>query len=83
MKFFAEMDEVVPADSIIASSSSGITMDVIQSACKRPQRCMIGHPFNPPASFRSRSMRRRARCTGPTAAIRLTATPLVARRSTP
>ena len=48
IKLFAEMDEVVPADSIIASSSSGITMDVIQSACKRPQRCVIGHPFNPP-----------------------------------
>jgi 3-hydroxyacyl-CoA dehydrogenase len=48
IKLFAEMDEVVPADSIIASSSSGITMDVIQSACRRPQRCVIGHPFNPP-----------------------------------
>jgi 3-hydroxyacyl-CoA dehydrogenase len=48
IKLFAEMDEIVPADSIIASSSSGITMDVIQSACKRPQRCVIGHPFNPP-----------------------------------
>jgi 3-hydroxyacyl-CoA dehydrogenase len=23
-------------------------MDVIQSACKRPERCVIGHPFNPP-----------------------------------
>jgi 3-hydroxyacyl-CoA dehydrogenase len=48
IKLFAEMDEIVPADSIIASSSSGITMDVIQSAAKRPQRCVIGHPFNPP-----------------------------------
>src|SRR5258705_4809481 len=48
IKLFAEMDEVVPAESIIASSSSGITMDVIQSACKRPQRCVIGPPFNPP-----------------------------------
>lgn len=48
IKLFAQMDEIVPADSIIASSSSGITMDVIQSACKRPQRCVIGHPFNPP-----------------------------------
>jgi carnitine 3-dehydrogenase len=35
-------------NSIIASSSSGITMDVIQSGCKRPERCVIGHPFNPP-----------------------------------
>src|SRR4051794_11245421 len=48
IKLFAEMDEVVPADSILASSSSGIPMDVIQSACKRPERCVIGHPFNPP-----------------------------------
>src|SRR4051812_31793953 len=48
VKLFAEMDEVVPADSIIASSSSGITMDVMQSRCKRPERCVIGHPFNPP-----------------------------------
>src|SRR3954469_4430524 len=31
IKLFAEMDEIVPGDSIIASSSSGITMDVIQS----------------------------------------------------
>jgi carnitine 3-dehydrogenase len=45
---FAQMDEVTPPNSIIASSSSGITMDVIQSGCKRPERCVIGHPFNPP-----------------------------------
>src|SRR5258705_4835870 len=48
IRLFAEMDEVVPADSIIASSSSGITMDVMQSKCKHPERCVIGHPFNPP-----------------------------------
>ena len=47
-KLFAEMDDATPPDSILASSSSGITMDVIQSACKRPARCVIGHPFNPP-----------------------------------
>jgi carnitine 3-dehydrogenase len=47
-KLFAEMDEFTPPDSILASSSSGLTMDVIQSACKRPQRCVIAHPFNPP-----------------------------------
>src|ERR1700685_4146048 len=47
-KLFAEMDDATPPDSILASSSSGITMDVIQSACKRPERCVIGHPFNPP-----------------------------------
>lgn len=48
-KVFAEMDEAAPPDSILASSASGITMDVIQSACKRhPERCVLGHPFNPP-----------------------------------
>jgi 3-hydroxyacyl-CoA dehydrogenase len=47
-KLFAEMDDMTPPDSILASSSSGITMDVIQSQCKRPERCVIGHPFNPP-----------------------------------
>jgi 3-hydroxyacyl-CoA dehydrogenase len=48
IKLFAQMDEATPATSVIASSSSGITMDVIQSGCKRPERCVIGHPFNPP-----------------------------------
>jgi 3-hydroxyacyl-CoA dehydrogenase len=47
-KLFAEMDDATPPGSILASSSSGITMDVIQSECKRPERCVIGHPFNPP-----------------------------------
>ena len=48
IKLFAEMDDATPPDSILASSSSGITMDVIQSGTKRPERCVIGHPFNPP-----------------------------------
>jgi len=47
-KLFADMDDATPPGSILASSSSGITMDVIQSKCKRPERCVIGHPFNPP-----------------------------------
>jgi 3-hydroxyacyl-CoA dehydrogenase len=42
------MDDATPQDSIIASSSSGLTMSVMQSACKHPERCVIGHPFNPP-----------------------------------
>ena len=48
VKLFAEMDAATPPDSILASSSSGLTMSVIQSACKHPERCVIGHPFNPP-----------------------------------
>jgi len=48
IKLFADIDSATPPDSIIASSSSGITMSVMQSACKHPERCVIGHPFNPP-----------------------------------
>src|SRR6201988_5147557 len=48
MKLFADMDEAAPVDSIIASSSSGITPSVMQSKCKHPERVLVGHPFNPP-----------------------------------
>src|ERR1700758_1863830 len=48
MKLYAEMDEVTPVDSLLASSSSGITPSVIQSKCKHPERVVIGHPFNTP-----------------------------------
>ena len=48
IKLFADMDDATPPGSIIASSSSGLTMSVMQSACKHPERCVIGHPFNPP-----------------------------------
>ncbi|HEY4764692.1 MAG TPA: 3-hydroxyacyl-CoA dehydrogenase NAD-binding domain-containing protein [Candidatus Sulfotelmatobacter sp.] len=48
IKLFADMDAATPEDSIIASSSSGLTMSLMQSACKHPERCVTGHPFNPP-----------------------------------
>jgi len=47
-RVFAQMDEAAPAEAILASSASAITMNVIQSNCKHPERCVIGHPFNPP-----------------------------------
>ena len=48
MKLYADMDDATPIDSLLASSSSGITPSVIQSKCKHPERVVIGHPFNPP-----------------------------------
>src|SRR5467141_4123659 len=48
IKLFADMDEATPVDSLIASSSSGITPSVMQSKCKHPERVLVGHPFNPP-----------------------------------
>src|SRR4029077_2752405 len=48
MKLFSDMDDATPPDSIIASSSSGITPSVMQSKCKHAERILVGHPFNPP-----------------------------------
>jgi 3-hydroxyacyl-CoA dehydrogenase len=46
---YGQLDTWLPPTAIIASSSSGLTMSEIQSGCpKHPERCVIGHPFNPP-----------------------------------
>jgi 3-hydroxyacyl-CoA dehydrogenase len=46
---YRQLDELLKPEVIIASSSSGLTMSEIQSACTlHPERCVIGHPFNPP-----------------------------------
>jgi 3-hydroxyacyl-CoA dehydrogenase len=48
-KLYGQLDELLPADVIIASSSSGLIMSEIQKgATSHPERCVIGHPFNPP-----------------------------------
>ena len=48
-KLYGQLDELLPADAIIASSSSGLTMSEIQKgAASHPERCVIAHPFNPP-----------------------------------
>jgi 3-hydroxyacyl-CoA dehydrogenase len=48
VKLFAEIDDATPPEVIIASSSSGIMMSVIQAECRHPERTVIAHPFNPP-----------------------------------
>lgn len=47
-KLLAEIDKHCPPEVVIASSSSGLLMSRIQSAASHPERCVIGHPFNPP-----------------------------------
>ena len=48
-ELYAKLDARLPASTLIASSSSGLTMSEIQKACaNHPERCFIGHPFNPP-----------------------------------
>jgi 3-hydroxyacyl-CoA dehydrogenase len=45
---FAAIDAAAPPETVIASSSSGLLISRITQACKHPERCVIGHPFNPP-----------------------------------
>ncbi len=48
-ELYGKLDGLLPATTLIASSSSGLTMSEIQTACpNHPERCFIGHPFNPP-----------------------------------
>ena len=48
IELFAAIDGAAPTDSVIASSSSGLLISRVTAKCKHPERCVIGHPFNPP-----------------------------------
>jgi 3-hydroxyacyl-CoA dehydrogenase len=48
IRLFAAMDRTAPPDSILASSTSWFTADVLASQCGHPGRCIVGHPLNPP-----------------------------------
>lgn len=48
---FNKMASLVRNDTILATSSSGLTCSSIQegmAAASHPERCVVGHPFNPP-----------------------------------
>lgn len=47
-ELFQRMDAALPENVILASSSSGLLISKVQSACRHPQRVVLGHPFNPP-----------------------------------
>jgi 3-hydroxyacyl-CoA dehydrogenase len=42
------LDSALPREVVIASSSSGLLISRLQERCNFPERCVIGHPFNPP-----------------------------------
>jgi carnitine 3-dehydrogenase len=44
----AAIDRVTRPDAVIASSTSGFAMTLLQADCTHPERCVVGHPFNPP-----------------------------------
>lgn len=45
---YARMESAVSADCLIASSTSGLMPSVLQAEMSRPERFLVGHPFNPP-----------------------------------
>ena len=45
---YADLERLCGSETLFASSSSGITPEVIGGKMKSPERAMIGHPFNPP-----------------------------------
>lgn len=45
---FAGIDAAAPADAVISTSTSSIPVSRLQIRCRRPGRCVLGHPFNPP-----------------------------------
>ena len=44
----ARIDAALPADVVIASSTSGLLASRLSERCAHPERVVIGHPFNPP-----------------------------------
>lgn len=48
IELFKELDAATPPDVVISSSSSGLLISRVVGKCKHPERCVIGHPFNPP-----------------------------------
>jgi carnitine 3-dehydrogenase len=44
----ADVDRAARPEVVIASSTSGFAMTILQAGCEHPERCVVGHPFNPP-----------------------------------
>ena len=47
-RVLADIDRAARPEVIIASSTSGFAMTMLQADCAHPERCVVGHPFNPP-----------------------------------
>ena len=45
---YAEIESLLSADAIVATSASGLTLSEMQAGWKDPGRFVLGHPFNPP-----------------------------------
>ena len=47
-KLFESFESAAPAAKIVTSSSSALMPKDIAARCRRPDRCLIAHPLNPP-----------------------------------
>lgn len=47
-RLYAEIEPAVGEAAVVASSASGLTLTELQSGWGRPDRFVVGHPFNPP-----------------------------------
>ncbi|MEO1315911.1 MAG: 3-hydroxyacyl-CoA dehydrogenase NAD-binding domain-containing protein [Pseudomonadota bacterium] len=45
---YARIEDAFPANAVIASSASGLTLTEMQAGWRDPRRLVLGHPFNPP-----------------------------------
>jgi 3-hydroxyacyl-CoA dehydrogenase len=45
---YARLDPVMPADTVLASSTSGLIMSEMQAGLRSAARFAVGYPFNPP-----------------------------------
>jgi len=47
-RIWTTIEENAPADALLLTSTSGIPATEIATALERPERLVVGHPFNPP-----------------------------------
>ncbi len=47
-ELYQRIDNALPAQTILASSTSGLIMSDMQAGCASAGRMVVGHPFNPP-----------------------------------
>jgi len=47
LDLFERLGQIAPPDVLIASSTSNLPVTLLQGPCAHPERCVLGHPFNP------------------------------------
>lgn len=48
IELIGRLDQILPREVVISSSSSALLVSRLQKGCRYPERVVLGHPFNPP-----------------------------------